>query len=114
MYAALWTYQVPANLDEETIREQYERVVPNYLGVPGLVRKYFGFTEDAQEVIGIYLWESRDAADGFYTQEWIDGVTERWGAMPTKQGWVVPIVAETIAGHVVTDETLDLAPVEVS
>ena len=47
MYCVLWTYAVPPNLDEPAIRDQFQAVAGNYLGVPGLIRKYFGFTEDA-------------------------------------------------------------------
>lgn len=97
----MWTYAVPPHLDEAAIREQFEVVAGNYLGVRGLVRKYFGFTDDARGVIGIYLWETKDAADAFYTDEWMAGVTERWGAAPLRQEWEVPVVAETAADQVV-------------
>lgn len=105
MYCVLWTYAVPPHLDEPAIRAQFDAVAGNYLAVPGLVRKYFGFTEDAQSVIGIYLWESKGAADAFYSPDWIAGVTERWGAAPTKTEWTVPVVAEAVDGRVVADYT---------
>jgi hypothetical protein len=104
VHCVLWTYAVPKDLDEPAIRELFARVADNYLGVPGLVRKYFGFTEDATSVIGIYLWDTKEAADAFYTDEWMAGVTERWGAAPLKQEWVVPVVAESAAGEVVTGD----------
>jgi hypothetical protein len=102
MYCVLWTYAVPPQLTEPAIRSQFAAVAENYLDVPGLIRKYFGFTEDAASVIGIYLWSSKEAADAFYSPEWIAGVTERWGAMPRKDEWVVPVVAESVEGRVVT------------
>lgn len=104
MYCVMWTYAVPPNLDESAIREQFQAVAGNYLGVPGLIRKYFGFTDDAASVIGIYLWETKEAAEAFYSQEWMAGVTERWGAAPVRQEWVVPVVAESAADRVVTEQ----------
>ena len=109
MHCVAWTYAVPPHLTEIAIRELYEKVAPNYLGVPGLIRKYFGFTEDARSVVGIYLWTSSDAAAEFYSPEWIADVTERWGATPVRSDWVVPVVAETVAGEVVTDQSLATA-----
>lgn len=106
MHCVMWTYEVPPQLTEPAIREQFSAVAGNYLEVPGLIRKYFGFTEDAAQVIGIYLWESKEHADRFYSPEWIAGVTERWGAEPRRDEWVVPVVAETIAGRIVTDAEL--------
>jgi hypothetical protein len=43
------------------------------------------FSDDATSVIGIYLWETKDAADAFYSDEWLSGVTERWGAAPVNR-----------------------------
>lgn len=105
MYCVLWTYKVPAALSEDVIRKQFLAVADRYLGVRGLVRKYFGFTDDAKSVIGIYLWTSKEAADAFYTPTWMAGVTERWGSAPLKTEWTVPVVAESIEGKVVTDPT---------
>jgi heme-degrading monooxygenase HmoA len=99
MHCVTWTYVVPPELDEATIRAQFAQVAGNYLGVPGLIRKYFGFSEDGQSVVGIYLWDSEDEANAFYTDEWMAGVTERWGAAPLKQEWVVPVVAESATGQ---------------
>jgi hypothetical protein len=84
---------------EPAIRKLFSDVAENYVGVPGLIRKYFGFTEDATSVIGIYLWSSRAAAETFYSPEWMAGVTERWGAAPLKSEWIVPVVAESVDGR---------------
>lgn len=103
MYCVLWTYQVPPELTKPAIEKLFKDVAGNYLNIPGLVRKYFGFTEDGKSVIGIYLWTSRESADAFYSPEWIAGVTQRWGAAPVKTEWLVPVVTESIEGKVVTD-----------
>ena len=102
MYCVTWTYAAPPHLTETAIRNQFDNVAGNYLGVPGLIRKYFGFSDDATSVVGIYLWETKDAADAFYSDEWLSGVTERWGAAPVKQEWIIPVVAESVEGRVVT------------
>ena len=106
MHCVMWTYEVPPKLDEPAIRSLFEQVAGNYLGVPGLIRKYFGFSEDAASVIGIYLWASKSDADRFYSPEWMAGVAERWGAAPRRDEWVVPVVAESVGGRVVTDGEL--------
>ena len=106
MHCVLWTYKVPPRLTKPAIEKLFSEVAGNYLGIPGLVRKYFGFTEDGKSVIGIYLWTSRAAADKFYSPEWMAGVTQRWGAAPVRTEWTVPVVAESIEGKVVTDREL--------
>jgi hypothetical protein len=106
MYCVLWTYKVPPQLTIPAIEKLFAEVAGNYLGIPGLVRKYFGFTEDGKSVIGIYLWTSRTAADAFYSPEWMAGVTQRWGAAPVKSEWTVPVVAECAEGKLVNDRDL--------
>jgi hypothetical protein len=106
VYCVMWTYAVPPSLNESAISDLFAQVAGNYLGVPGLIRKYFGFTDDATAVIGIYLWRTKDAANAFYSDEWMAGVTERWGAAPIKQEWIVPVVAESAEGRVVADGAL--------
>ena len=103
MHCVMWKYTVPPELTEPAIREMFSAVAERYLGVPGLIRKYFGFSEDGRSVIGIYLWSSRKAADEFYSPEWMAGVTQRWGAAPIKSEWVVPVVAESAEGKLVKD-----------
>ena len=101
MYCVTWTYRVPPELTEPLIRKQFAAVAGRYLGIPGLIRKYFGFSEDGSSVVGIYLWESKAAAEAFYTPEWLAGVTERWGAAPEKSEWIISVVAESADGRIV-------------
>jgi hypothetical protein len=61
MHCVTWTYAVPPQLTEPAIRELFSGVADNYLGVPGLIRK-----------------------------------------------WVVPVVAESVEGRVVTEDAVAL------
>jgi hypothetical protein len=74
-----------------------------YLGIPGLIRKYYVLADDGRTMSGIYLWESRAKADAFYTQEWIAVVTRRWEGLPQRQGWDTPMVVESREGRLVTE-----------
>jgi hypothetical protein len=103
MYCVTWTYAMPPGQSAEQITELFAKVAHIYVGVPGLVRKYFGFSEDRLSVVGIYLWESKAHADAFYSPEWVAGVKSRWGSMPAKTEWIVPQVVESVEGRVVTD-----------
>src|SRR5688500_14130517 len=101
MHSVIWIYAVPPALTPEKIRQQFAAVADRYIGVPGLIRKYFGLSEDGAQVVGIYLWRSKEDADAFYSPEWIAGVTERWGAAPSRTDWAIPVVAESADGRVV-------------
>jgi len=68
--------------------------VPIYDGMPGLVRKYYVSTNGGQEVGGIYLWESQEAADAVYSGEWRERVTAAYGGPPTVTFFKTPVVLD--------------------
>ena len=103
MYCVTWTYRMPAGHSAVQITELFAKTANIYIGVPGLIRKYFGFSDDRLAVVGIYLWETKEHANEFYSPEWIAGVTSRWGSMPDKAEWNVTQVVESIEGRVITD-----------
>ena len=42
------------------------------LGIPGLIRKYYGIAQDGKSIVGIYQWKSKREADAFYTTHWAE------------------------------------------
>lgn len=89
MYCVMWTYEVPFELTEANIEKLYPDIVDS--GTPDLIKKYFFLSDDSTSVLGIYIWTSKEAADKFYSLEWLSAVVERWGTEPTKNEWPVPI-----------------------
>lgn len=104
MHTVMWTFKVPAGTDKATLRGTIKATAHTYQGIPGLIRKYYGIAPDGQTLVGIYLWESREAADKLYTQDWIAMVTKRWGAAPMRQEWETPMVVESAARRLVAAE----------
>lgn len=102
MYGVTWTYRMPEGTSAEAVADLFRQTAERYIGVPGLIRKYFGLSADARQVIGIYIWKSRADADAFYSPQWIEGVRSRWGAMPEKAEWEIPQVVESAEGRIVT------------
>ncbi len=102
MHCVTWTYRTPAGLTKERADALFLSVAEKYVGVPGLVRKYFGYSEDGSSIVGIYLWQSRADADAFYSPEWLAGVTSRWGATPDRADWQIPQVVESTSGEIIT------------
>ena len=56
---------------------------PTYLGLAekGLIRK--DYLNGDTGTGGIYLWESREAAEAWFTEERVQMLTEKFGAAPT-------------------------------
>jgi hypothetical protein len=49
--------------------------------VPGLIRKQLIYAEDGWAG-GVYLWQTRAAAEAFYAGPWLAGIRERYGMDP--------------------------------
>jgi hypothetical protein len=71
MYTVMWTFEVPAATTKAKLVETIHGTAHTYQGIPGLIRKYYGIAPDGQTLVGIYLWQTKAAADALYTSEWV-------------------------------------------
>ena len=81
MITAIVQFKLPEGTTREQAQTLFEASVPRFQGLPGLIRKYYLYREDGMGG-GAYLWESREAAEGFYSDEWRASIAERFGAPP--------------------------------
>ena len=104
MHTVMWTFKLPAEITKAQAVEVIKATAHSYQGVPGLIRKYYGLTEDGASLVGIYLWQNRAAADAFYTTDWIQRVSGRWQAQASRQDWETPMVVESANHRLVAAE----------
>ncbi len=52
-------------------------------GMPGLRCKFFTFDEAHRRATNFYVWESKEAAEGFFSKELRERVTGLYGVAPT-------------------------------
>jgi hypothetical protein len=104
MHTVMWTFKVPSGTSKAQLVETIKTTAHTYEGIPGLIRKYYGIAPDGGSLVGIYLWESEDAAKAFYTEDWVAMVTQRWAAPPLRQEWETPMVVESAERRLVPAE----------
>ena len=93
MITAIVRFEIPKDKTLEDIKAVFEGTAPKYRGLPGLVRKYYLF--DPQGTAGgVYLWESREAAERLYTEEWRGMIAERYGAPPDIRYFDTPVIVD--------------------
>ena len=103
MHTVMWTFRLAGTPDGDQLVDTIRASAPMYYGVPGLIRKYYCLALERREAVGIYLWRSREDAERFYTPQWRDVVTARWGAAPARQDWDTPVVVESGESKLVVD-----------
>ena len=69
MITAIVRFPLPKGTTLDDAKAMFEKSAPNYKAAQGLVRKYYLFSEDRVGG-GVYLWESREAADRQYSAAW--------------------------------------------
>lgn len=95
MITAITEFKLPKGTTLEKATEMFKASVPRYAGFPGLIRKYYLYGAD-ESVRGVYLWESRAAAEKLYTAEWKKSVTERFGSDATVTYFETPVVIDNL------------------
>lgn len=93
MITAIVRFPLPQDASLDTAKAIFEQSAPNYRGVPGLVRKYFLFGDDHTGG-GVYLWESREAANRQYSTAWKQMITEKFGSPPEIAYYETPVIVD--------------------
>jgi hypothetical protein len=82
MITAIVLYELPPAIGFEDSRAHFSKIAPGFLKIPGFVRKQFICARDGKVAGGVYMWESREAAERFYSGEWLAGIRDRYGTEP--------------------------------
>ena len=89
----------PMSLDEA--REVFLSTAPKYRDVAGLIRKYYLLSEDGNTAGGVYLWESREAAEAMYKTEWFAFIREKYGVDPEVTYFESPVVVDNLTAEII-------------
>lgn len=103
MITAIVQFKLPAGTSREDIMQAFATSVEQLRGHPGLIRKYYLYDEAAGTAGGVYLWESRAAADALYSDAWLEMISERYGAKPRITWFETPVVLDNATGEVVEE-----------
>jgi hypothetical protein len=77
------TFDYDADFDRDRIINVADKARAMFEGMPGLRFKFFTFDEKHQRATNFYVWDSREAADGFFTDELRGRVTGLYGVQPS-------------------------------
>jgi len=83
---------------------------PTFRKAPGLIRKYYLNGDSGGG--GVYLWESRKAAEAWYNDDWRRRTEKSFGVGPVVTYYDNHVVVDNAAGEVLVDgEAVSLDPV---
>jgi len=102
MITAVVQFSLPKPMSLEEAARTFESSAPKYKNLPGLVRKYYLRSEDGTRAGGVYLWESRAAAEAVYNGEWKARVKGLYGSEPQIAWFDTPVIVDNQAGGAIT------------
>jgi putative monooxygenase ydhR len=82
MITAIVLYDLPTSIGLAQCRAHFAKIAPGFLEVPGFLRKQFICSSDGSVAGGVYLWETQEAAETFYSGDWLAGIRARYGCEP--------------------------------
>jgi hypothetical protein len=69
--------------DQARVEKVAENAFGMFEGMPGLRTKVFTFDEKQGRALNFYVWESREVAEQFFSDELRDRVTGLYGVRPS-------------------------------
>jgi heme-degrading monooxygenase HmoA len=82
MIGVFVTFRYGDNFDEEALRKIAETARGRFEGMPGLRSKAFTINSGRREAVNFYVWDSKDAAKAFFTDELVEQVAGLYGVRP--------------------------------
>jgi hypothetical protein len=97
---AIVSFKLPQKQSLEQATATFQSTAPKYLGMGGLLRKNYFLSEDGMRAGGVYLWESREAAERVYTPEWKAYVHSKYGSDPEITYVDTPVLVDNEQGRI--------------
>ena len=77
------TFDYDGNFQRPRVLKIAENARSTFEGMPDLRFKFFTFDEERQRATNFYVWESKAAAEEFFSPELRERVTGLYGVAPT-------------------------------
>jgi hypothetical protein len=77
------TFSYDGDFDRARVIGVADNARAMFEGMPGLRFKFFTFDEKQQRAVNFYVWESKEAAEGFFSEELRERVTGLYGVKPS-------------------------------
>jgi hypothetical protein len=100
MITVIAEFKLPQPISIIQARDIFLSTAPKYQGMPGLIRKYYFLAPEGDRAGGIYLWQSREAAERLYNEEWKAFVLGKYGSAPTLTYLETPVVVDNVLNEI--------------
>ena len=105
MKTVLITYHLPAKPPRQSITEKFVEAANGiFKDLPGLMSKQFCYDETTGDGHSVYLWESQQQAEEFFSPAFVEHFCEAFGVEPTITYLDILILVDNRVGDVVVNK----------
>lgn len=90
--AVIVSIATPPGVTDAYLKAEFDKAVPRYQAIPGLIRKYF--TIEPKRFGGIYYWSSKAAAQAWFNNAWVARAKATYGSDPIVTYYDVPLAID--------------------
>jgi hypothetical protein len=83
MIGVFVTFRYGDDFDEQRVQKIAETARTKFEGMPGLRSKAFTINAAKREATNFYVWDSEDAARGFFSDALLERITSLYGVRPS-------------------------------
>jgi|GEM_PF-90356 len=94
MITAIVRFSLPKPMSAEDAQERFSASALKFQEIDGLQRKHFLRSADGTIGGGGYLWDSQDKAEAFYTTEWSEDMSSKFGETPIVEFFEIPVTVD--------------------
>lgn len=103
MIIAIVNFRGAPDEPRERVLARFTEAAPRFRAIPGLVRKNFIHDAASGTGGGVYLWETRAAAEAYYDAAWRERMTKLLGNTPTVQYFDSPVQVDNSVERITVD-----------
>lgn len=103
MHTVFVTYKIDRDFDREKLIEMFSAASPMFQNATGLVRKYFCHEPDISTGKSVYLFDSRDSADAFFSEGFLQQMETIFGNRPEALHLDTLMIIDNALGTVTTN-----------
>lgn len=104
MQTVLVSYHLPKAPPRRALQEKFVDAAHNiFKGLPGLLSKQFCYDETTGEGQSVYLWETREQAEEFFSPTFMEHFRDTFGVEPTLAYLDILVLTDNRVGDVIVN-----------
>ena len=101
MIITIVTFNIDSKLTDSILKEKFLETSPIYKDTPGLIRKNYIYDTSKKLAGGVYCFDNMENAKGWFDEERINWITDRF-SKPDIKYYENPVIVDNNTNEIIT------------